>query len=686
MMCHSDQGKKRPSVRKLAFLLLTSVIVFVALSPGPVGVAAQEPDLRLLVDGKEGAEVETYFDVGDLAPCASGSGSIKLKNIGTDEGALLFRITDLIDEENEINEPESAVDTTPYEGELCDNLYVWLTTDSTTLGEGYASDLEGWEQFIGLLPSGAETTIQIIWSVGCDVGNIIQTDICIFDMQFILTAPLPPILELSNLQVPEKGYYCESIDITVDARNVGHYPGDFDITMVITDEEGEVVVEETISVTLDPFKRVTVPFPWHPIEGGSIYTVTINGLSGTIEVLRAPELEYSNLVISPRPANVCHDVTISADVHNIGDETGTFTVIATVDGWSDSQIVTVDPCETVTVDFTWHADEAGSYTVMVGPLEGGLTVIAPTPTPTPPPGGGGGGGGGGAPPRLTLDVDMWGKVTSGDRTAFGILIDTIEALSDDGVVALLIREGTEVVDPEGNAIDLITVEPVEALPPLPPGSYAIDAYDFIPPCTFEPAVELIMVYDEEALPEGFDEVYLVIQYYREDEGGWRELPTVVDTFANTVNSLIGHLTIFAIVARVPELTITGLSVSPIEVDPEEEVTITVGVENTGATPGSQAIELWIEGEFEDSQPVTLDPGAVESVTFTVSREESGIYRVAVDGFRGEFEVVGVPGFCYWCLIVGLLGGLLLAGALAYLLLRWRAAERKRHGEVTGGQL
>jgi len=324
--------------------------------------------------------------------------------------------------------------------------------------------------------------------------------------------------------------------------------------------------------------------------------------------------------------------------------------------------------------------------VTVGPLEGGLTVIAPTPTPTPPPGGGGGGGGGGAPPRLTLDVDMWGKVTSGDRTAFGILIDTIEAVSDDGVVSLLIREGTEVVDPEGNAIDLITVEPIEALPPLPPDSYAIDAYDFTPRCTFEPAVELIMLYEEEALPEGFDEVYLVIQYYREDEGGWRELPTVVDTFANTVNSLIGHLTVFAIVARVPELTITGLLVSPIKVDPEEEVTITVGVENTGATPGSQAIELWIEGEFEDSEYVTLDPGAVESVTFTVSREESGTYRVAVDGFRGEFEVVGVPGFCYWCLIVGLLGGLLLAGALAYLLLRWRAAERKRHGEVTGGQL
>lgn len=69
----------------------------------------------------------------------------------------------------------------------------------------------------------------------------------------------------------------------------------------------------------------------------------------------------------------------------------------------------------------------------------------------------------------------------------------------------------------------------------------------------------------------------------------------------------------------------------------------------------------------------------------MSREEPRIYRVAVDGFRGEFEVVGAPGFCYWCLIVGILGGLLVLGALAYLLLRWRAAEQKKHKEITDGQ-
>ena len=606
MTWHSNQASKkmRPDIGRLVGLLLVSIMVIVAMALGTVAAAAQEPTptpppLKLLVDGKEGVEVETYFEVPCLKPGDSGSEPIVLKNIGTDDGVVLFRITDLTDEENGINEPESSVDSTPDEGELSDYLYIWITTDSIVIGEGFASDLEGWEQFIGLLPSGSETTIEIIWSVGWDVGNIIQTDSCVFDMEFSLHEALPPALELSNLVVPEVGYYCDPVLITVDARNVGHSTGTFDVTLVIT-LDTTVVHEETVTVTLDPFKRVTLPFTWHPIQGGTVYTVTVDGLSDTIEILLLPP--------------------------------------------------------------------------------------SPTPPPSPPPGGGGGGGGG-LPPRYRLDVDMWGKVTSGDRSAFGILVEVIEAVSDDGVVTLLIREGTEVLDVEGNPISLITVEPVEMPPPLPPGAYAINAYDFTPPCTFDPAIELAMVYNEDVLPEGFAEVYLVIQFYDEVSGEWREVPTVVDTFANTASIVIGHLTVFAIVASVlpPELTIASLLVSPSEVETGETVTITVGITNTGSTTGSRTVELWIEGEFEESQDVTLDAGAAESVTFTVSREEPRIYTVAVGCFRGEFEVVSPAGFGYWPLIGGILGGLLLAGGATYLLLRWRAAERKKHAEIIGGQ-
>lgn len=57
--------------------------------------------------------------------------------------------------------------------------------------------------------------------------------------------------------------------------------------------------------------------------------------------------------------------------------------------------------------------------------------------------------------------------------------------------------------------------------------------------------------------------------------------------------------------------------------------------STGATPGGQTIALLVEGVFDDSQPVTLNPGAVETVTFTVTRDEGCSQMLScIGGKRG----------------------------------------------------
>lgn len=670
--------RKSAWVEKGFVLVLVMVVAGIMASAG--GVAAQGPPLDLKVDGSD--DPSPYFEVGNVAPGSWGERDIVLSNEGTEEGAALIQIPGVIDDENGWIEPERDEDNTPDEGELSQYLRLRISADldgngsfEKLVADDFASELEGWEQFIGLIPAGSSITIKFRWSVDWQVGNIIQSDICIFDIMYILSELLPPTPEFSNLVVPEMGFVCEDVPISVDLRNVGHSTDTFLVTLNIL-QDTTTVYSETKSVTVEPFKRVTVDFSWHPDAEGE-YMVTVGGLSDTITVVKAPELEYSNLVITPSPANVCDDVSISVEVHNIGGIGHTFTLTASVDGWSGSKTVTVEPCQTVTVDFSWHPTEPGTYTVTVGPLEGEVSVLTPpTPTPTAPPPRPGGGGGGGAPMRWRIAVDMWGKVTWGYRTTFGILVDTIEAVSEDGVVSLFLRQGTEVLDPQGEPIDRIWVEPEEEPPPLPPDAYVVAAYDFTPSCTFDPAVELTIGYGEQALPEGFEEVYLVIRYYREDEG-WRELPTVVDTGANTVSALIGHCTVFAIVAPFPppELTLTTLSVSPKEVKPGESVTIAVGVANPGAITGSRTVELWIEGKFEQSWEVTLNPGESEMVSFTVTRDEPGSYRAAVNGFREEFMVLAPPPF-NWPLFGGIIGGLVLAAALAYLLWRRASAQPK----------
>ncbi|MBA7691912.1 hypothetical protein ES703_100468 [subsurface metagenome] len=176
-------------------------------------------------------------------------------------------------------------------------------------------------------------------------------------------------------------------------------------------------------------------------------------------------------------------------------------------------------------------------------------------------GGGGGGGiwGGGVPPEpglLELQVDMWGTVTSGSMTEEGTMIETIRAPSADGVLTVLLSQGTTVLDCEGNPPYQIEVKPV--IPPdSPPDAYVIGlGYDLEPCCIFDPPIAVIIHYDPEALSDSVDQQDLVIAYYDRERQEWVVLPSVVDTGAQTVTASVSHSSMFAMLAPVPEVTPT----------------------------------------------------------------------------------------------------------------------------------
>ncbi|MBA7699580.1 hypothetical protein ES703_108278 [subsurface metagenome] len=88
-------------------------------------------------------------------------------------------------------------------------------------------------------------------------------------------------------------------------------------------------------------------------------------------------------------------------------------------------------------------------------------------------------------------------------------------------------------------------------------------------------------------------------------------------------------------------TVSSLGVSPSEVAPSEEVTISVLVANTGGKSGSYTVVLKIDGVKEAEERVTVAAGSSQTVTFGVTREEAGSYTVTVDGLSGSFTVVPV---------------------------------------------
>ncbi|MFC1966646.1 CARDB domain-containing protein [Chloroflexota bacterium] len=88
-----------------------------------------------------------------------------------------------------------------------------------------------------------------------------------------------------------------------------------------------------------------------------------------------------------------------------------------------------------------------------------------------------------------------------------------------------------------------------------------------------------------------------------------------------------------------EFTISGLSVTPIKVKPNEEITISAEVTNTGSTEGTYVVILKINGLEESRKEITIEAGKSETVDFPVTRDKDGSYEVSIDDRVGKFTVI-----------------------------------------------
>jgi hypothetical protein len=89
----------------------------------------------------------------------------------------------------------------------------------------------------------------------------------------------------------------------------------------------------------------------------------------------------------------------------------------------------------------------------------------------------------------------------------------------------------------------------------------------------------------------------------------------------------------------PSVSVQGASLSATKVAPCTPVTVTANIANTGTVNGSARLTLYINGQEESSQGITVNSGSSTPVTFTVSRNEPGTYSVYVGGTNaGSFVV------------------------------------------------
>ena len=280
--------------------------------------------------------------------------------------------------------------------------------------------------------------------------------------------------------------------------------------------------------------------------------------------------------------------------------------------------------------------------VVVGDIDGqsvpvsvvnGQVTIKEFPPPTYGGGSGGGGGGGGAP-GITPVIDY--------ITSDGKFTDNVTAESEDGKVILYFTEDTIGLNSFGSPLRSVSIKERDSFPDPPKDYEIIPPVYYITPdgATFEPPIGLTISYDASLLPEQLAEKNLVVATCDTSNNEWEILESIVDPENGTIKSKVGHFSLFAVMAPLhpASFTVTDLSVTPVEVYPGEEVSITTLATNAGSLTGSHEVSLVVNDTIAETREVTLDGGDSELVTFSLTAGMVGEYTVEVGELKSTFTV------------------------------------------------
>jgi hypothetical protein len=204
----------------------------------------------------------------------------------------------------------------------------------------------------------------------------------------------------------------------------------------------------------------------------------------------------------------------------------------------------------------------------------------------------------------------------------------------DGKVTMDVSKGTILTDSHGAGLKAMSAVRPSAVPDPPAGDVLLVSYVLGPAnAKFNPPLNLTLTYDPLSLPAGAMENNLYLAAW--DGIEWSELESKVDTTAKTVSASIAHFSQYALLLKAPlsapaKFVVEELTVVPPEVKSGELVTIKTTVLNNGGKQGEYLVVLKINGIEEARRDFYLDIGKTEMITFQVSKEAPGEYKVDVN--------------------------------------------------------
>jgi hypothetical protein len=320
-------------------------------------------------------------------------------------------------------------------------------------------------------------------------------------------------------------------------------------------------------------------------------------------------------------------------------------------GLSDSTIANPTASPTSTTTYTVTVTDNKSCT---GRDNMTLSVLSLPPI--------GGGGSEGLPAAvvacpLALAADIEGNITTASMSGKGILCDTCIARDASGKYVLELDKDTKVTLANNAVPLLLRFRASSALPPAPKNTviigpvYEISAYPTsyatVPsPLNISPPATLTLTYDPKTLPKNATEVFIA-NY--DTTQGWLALAPVPGVVAELgkAQGLASHFSPVAVLARLAEPTpakfeVSNLTVNPSQAQPNQKITISVNVTNTGGESGDYNLDLKVDGTVKSGKQVIVAAGTSQTVNFITTGYEAGKHGVEVAGLTGGFDMIKVP--------------------------------------------
>jgi hypothetical protein len=273
-------------------------------------------------------------------------------------------------------------------------------------------------------------------------------------------------------------------------------------------------------------------------------------------------------------------------------------------------------------------------------------------------GGGGGSGSGSSPTTTTTPAPVPTGAVAEVKTlppgttsvaelldAGGRFKDSLTLHSADQLCQLEIPGGAHGSTADNRTLDLITIDALLPAPAVAVNTCLIGgAYQLGPAgAAFDLHPALSLFYNSKSLPAGSNPEDLVIASWNAASRTWSELDSRVDSLNQSVRAEVSLLGVYGILAHVSpaRFTVSGLTISEEQVQPDQKITIEAQVRNQGDLKGAFKADLEIDGQVVSSQTLDLNGKTSGSLKFEFQSSLEGLHKVELYGLAGEFSVIRV---------------------------------------------